>query len=70
VTFDGIAATDVEVLDVFRIRARVPANYAGPATIAVTNPDGATSTLTGAFRYTSPFDPNGCGTGRARSVRH
>jgi hypothetical protein len=71
VTFDNLPATNVIVTDSSRIQARVPANYAGTATIAVTNPDGSRSTLTDAFRYTSPFDPQRCsGNPRTRSVRH
>ena len=72
VTFDGIPATDVVVLDPTKITARVPRNYAGDATIAVINADGTSSTLTGAFRYVSPFDPRGCtpSSGRTRAVRH
>ena len=72
VTFDGIPATDVVVLEPTKISARVPRNYAGDATIAVINADGTNSTLTGAFRYVSPFDPRGCAStsGRTRAVRH
>ncbi|HEX8617404.1 MAG TPA: IPT/TIG domain-containing protein, partial [Thermoanaerobaculia bacterium] len=70
VTFDAVPATNIVVLDATKIQARVPANYAGAATIAVTNTDGTVSTLTNGFRYVSPFDPAGCGTGRTRAVRH
>lgn len=70
VTFDNVPATDVTVVDGTRIQARVPANYAGAATIAVMNPDGTTSTLSDSFRYASPFDPNGCNSAtRMRGVR-
>ncbi|HYO76132.1 MAG TPA: Calx-beta domain-containing protein [Thermoanaerobaculia bacterium] len=72
VTFDGIPATNVTVADATRITARIPANAAGPAVIAVTNADGTTSTLTDSFRYFSPFDPDACRNtpSRTRSVRH
>lgn len=70
VTFDDIPATNVVLIDETKLQVRVPANYAGAAVVAVTNSDGSSSTLTGAFRYSSPFDPNGCSSGRARSVRH
>jgi hypothetical protein len=70
VTFDDVPATNVLVVDATRIQARVPANYAGAATITVKNPDGSSSTLTDAFRYASPFDPSGCTSRRMRAVRH
>lgn len=70
VTFDEIPATNVVVVNATTITARVPANYAGSATIAVKNSDGSTSTLTDAFRYASPFDPSGCTGRRLRAVRH
>lgn len=69
VTFDGIPATNVTVVDSSTIKARVPANAAGPAQIVVTNTDGTYATLTDVFRYASPFDPNaGCTASRTRSV--
>jgi hypothetical protein len=70
VTFDDVPATNVAVGDAARIQARVPANYAGAATITVKNTDGSSSTLTGAFRYASPFAPSGCTSRRIRAVRH
>ncbi len=72
VRFDNVPATNITVIDGTTIQARVPSNYAGTATIAVTNPDGSGSTLTDAFRYSSPFDPQRCAGSnpRTRSVRH
>jgi hypothetical protein len=72
VTFDGVPATNITVVDATRITATVPANAAGPAVITVTNGDGTSSTLTDAFRYFSPFDPSACRNtpSRTRSVRH
>jgi hypothetical protein len=70
VTFDSVPATDVNFIDAATIRARVPPNAAGPATIAVTNPDHARGTRTNAFRYSSPFDPSPCSDGRGRAARH
>lgn len=49
-----------------------PAALSVPS-IRVTRADGATATLTGAFRFASPFDPNGCNAGGlrgGRAVRH
>jgi len=68
VTFDGLPATDVEVVDAATITVRVPANAAGSATVEVRNLDARSSTLTESFRYASSFDPDGC-ENRMRSVR-
>ncbi|MDQ3282697.1 MAG: IPT/TIG domain-containing protein, partial [Acidobacteriota bacterium] len=71
VTFNGIAASNVTVVNATTITARVPANEARAATVTVTNSDGTSSTLTNAFRYVSPFDPAGCATtSKARGARH
>jgi hypothetical protein len=70
VAFDGVAAQNVEVLNGSTIRATAPAGTAGLARVVVTNPNGDTDSLTGAFRFRSPFDPSGCSGNRSRSVRH
>ncbi|HEX8171737.1 MAG TPA: IPT/TIG domain-containing protein [Thermoanaerobaculia bacterium] len=69
VTFDGVAATDVVVVDGTTIQARVPAGTAGFTRVVVTSGAGA-GTLTQSFRYLSPFDPRGCASPKTRSVRH
>ena len=52
VTFGGIAAANLTVLDPQYLTATAPAHAPGAADIAVSNPDGATGTLTRAFTYT------------------
>lgn len=70
ITFNGVAATNVELVAPNTLRATTPAGPTGPATLVVVNPTGDTATITSAFRYVSPFDPNGgCGGGRQRGVR-
>jgi parallel beta-helix repeat protein len=67
VTFADIAATNVIVVDANTITATIPASSsAGAARIVVTNTNGDSGSLTGAFRYVSPFDPDGCGGMRRR----
>ena len=51
VTVGGSAPQSVELLDARTLRIRTPAHAAGPADVVVTNPDGATASLPGAFRY-------------------
>ena len=70
VTFNGVVATDVEVVSPNEIHAITPAGATGPAQVVVTNPNGQKAAVTGAFRYDSPFDPKGGCTSRPRSVRH
>ena len=74
VTFDSVPATNVTIVDESTLTATIPAAEAGPAQIRIVNGDGEAATFTGAFRYTSPFDPNGCTTviapTKGRSVRH
>lgn len=71
VAFDSALATNPVFVDATRLQVRVPANTAGPATITVTNPNGASATRTNAFHYSSPFDPRpDCSEGRGRAVRH
>lgn len=67
VTFAGIAATNVIVIDANTITATIPgSSNAGAARIVITNANGDSGSLTGAFRYVSPFDPDGCGAMRRR----
>jgi glucose/arabinose dehydrogenase len=53
VTFGGVPATDVAVLDSISTRLRVvtPAHAAGPVDVVVTNFDGRRASLTGAYVY-------------------
>ncbi|MBK9963428.1 MAG: IPT/TIG domain-containing protein [Holophagales bacterium] len=51
VTVGGAPPQSVELLDARTLRIRTPAHAAGPADVAITNPDGATDSLPGAFRY-------------------
>jgi len=53
VTFGGIAATDVRVINSSTITAVVPPHAAGTVAIAVTTPDG-TGSRTGAFTFSDP----------------
>jgi len=69
VTLNGVAAADVVLVSATELRATAPPGADGPAVLAVTNADGSEARVTGAFRYSSPFDPEGCAT-RMRSVRH
>jgi len=67
VTIGGVAATNVVVMNSLTISATIPpSTSAGNATIVVTNDTGERGSLTGAFRYTSPYDPDGCSTMRRR----
>ncbi|HKO00423.1 MAG TPA: Calx-beta domain-containing protein, partial [Thermoanaerobaculia bacterium] len=67
VTIGNVAATNVAVVDSQTITAKVPASSsAGTAPVVVTNSTGERGSLTGAFRYTSPYDPDGCNTMRRR----
>jgi Calx-beta domain/IPT/TIG domain len=65
VTINGVAATNVTVVDAAHINATLPALGPGPATVAV-----GSATATNALRIYSPFDPDGCGTApRPRPAR-
>ena len=58
VTFDGLEATDVVVLDQTRITCTPPDHPDGFAEVVVTNPDGTTGALPDAFVYTTlSIDP-------------
>jgi IPT/TIG domain/Calx-beta domain len=72
VTFNGVAATNTEVVDANTLRVTIPAGATGFARVVVTNPDGTAGTINDGFRYRSPFDPEGCvpASPRGRSVRH
>ena len=54
VTFGGVAAADLNVIDDNRIELTVPAGAAGPSDVVVTNPNG-TGTCTGCYRYVEPI---------------
>ena len=69
VTLNGVSASDIVLVSATELRATAPPGADGPAVLVVTNADGTEARLTGAFRYSSPFDPQGCVT-RVRSVRH
>lgn len=70
VTFNGIPATDVVVVDGQQLRATPPPNATGPAAVTVRNANGDTATAT-RFTYFSPFQPGACAPdSRSRSVRH
>jgi hypothetical protein len=57
VTFGGVAAADLNVIDDNRIELTVPAGAPGLADVAVTNPNGA-GTCSGCFRYVAPIEVN------------
>ncbi len=54
VSIGGVAASGVSVASATSITATTPANAAGQKDIVVTNPDGQTGRLTGAFNYEVP----------------
>lgn len=51
VTFGGISATGVNVVNANTITATAPAHSAGTVTVTVTNPDTTSASLTNAFTY-------------------
>jgi len=53
VSFGGIAATNVQVVDSGSISATSPAHAAGAVIVTVTNPDAQSSTLANGFTYVS-----------------
>ncbi len=57
VTFGGATATSVTVVSSTTITCVTPARPAGTSTIVVTNADGQTSTLSGAYTYVPPPAP-------------
>lgn len=54
VTFDGAAATGVELGSSTLLRAVAPAHAAGAVDVKVTNDDGQSATLAGGFTYVAP----------------
>ena len=54
VTFDGILASSVVVVNSTTITAITPAHSAGTVNVVVTNEDGSTSTLTNSYTYVAP----------------
>ena len=54
VRFGGTAATSVNVTSSSNLTLVTPAHAAGAVDVVLTNPDGQTSTLAGAFTYTTP----------------
>jgi len=57
VSFDGVPASDVTVVDGTTIRATTPAHAEGIVDVQVANPDGQTTTLPASFTYTSSPAP-------------
>jgi hypothetical protein len=70
VTFDGIAATNVKVVDAQTMTATLPAGTPGSPVVMVTNANGDRGTLTGGLQEFSPLDPNGICGAKHRGVRH
>ena len=54
VTFGGVAATGVTVVDPNTIVCTTPAHTPGAVDVVVTHPDSAAATLTSGFTYTAP----------------
>jgi hypothetical protein len=60
-TFGGVPATSVVVINTHTLTAITPAHAAGVVNIVLTNPDGGTATLGSGFTYAGgggPVDPN------------
>jgi len=57
VRIGGVAASSVSVSNSVTIMAASPPGPLGPANVVVTNPDGQSSTLAGAFTYANPAAP-------------
>ncbi len=51
VTFDGVAATNIDFTDSTTLTATTPSHAAGPVNVVVTNPNGKAGTLNGGFTY-------------------
>ena len=68
VTLNGVTASDVVMVSATQLHATAPPGTDGDATLVVTNPGGREFRITGAFRYSSPFDPQGC-LARERALR-
>jgi hypothetical protein len=57
VIFGGTAATSVVVASATRIAANTPPHVEGSVNVVVTNPDGQSATLAGAFAFVAPAAP-------------
>jgi IPT/TIG domain-containing protein/fibronectin type III domain protein len=57
VTFGGVAATGVNVVNATTITAATPAHAAGAVNVAVTNGDGQSATLTNGYSYATVLAP-------------
>jgi hypothetical protein len=64
----GVLATNVTFQSTTRLWATTPAGAAGSVAVQVTNPDGQSSTLNGAFTYTSTSALTSTSTARAQST--
>lgn len=58
VTFDGVAATLVQVVDAGTITAVTPGHKAASVRVVVTNPDGQRASIDNAFTYVVPAPAN------------
>src|SRR5262249_57861434 len=54
VSIGGVAATNVNVVNSGSITATTPAHAAGLVTVAVTNPDSQSASLSNSFTYVTP----------------
>jgi endonuclease/exonuclease/phosphatase family metal-dependent hydrolase len=54
VRFDGIAATNVNVVNSLAITATTPVHSAGTVNVSVTNPDNQSATLNNSFTFNAP----------------
>jgi large repetitive protein len=64
VTIGGAAALSVVVASGGTITAKTPAHATGAVDVVVTNPNGQTSTLSGAFNYADPPGSSGSSSGK------
>lgn len=69
IALNGVASP-ATVISANEIRTLAPAAATGAARVVITNPNGDSTSLSDAFRYVSPFDPDGCISSRGRTVRH
>jgi parallel beta-helix repeat protein len=70
VSFNDVLAV-TKVIDGKTLNVTIPPGAVGAARIVIANPSGDSATLSGAFVYFSPLDPNGgCSGGRSRPSRH
>jgi len=59
VTFDGVPATNVQIISPTQITATTPAHAVGQVDVVVTNYDGQPSTITNGFEYLMPLSVSG-----------